>query len=87
MILYRIAKSLLRKGHGKDLVQLNLVNTMGPEGETHCWGGGYSLRWYGEHILIYMGVPSIWCESTKLGYIGWGHSPPPTMRNPVFRLC
>ena len=35
MILYRIAKSLLRKGHGKDLVQLNLVNTMGQEGETH----------------------------------------------------
>ena len=35
MILYRIAKNLLRRGHGKDLVQLTPLHTIGQEGETH----------------------------------------------------
>ena len=32
------------------------------------------------------GGGSICGELTKLGYVGWGHSPPPTMRNPVFQI-
>ena len=35
MILYRIAKNLLQRGHRKDLVQLTPLHTMGQEGETH----------------------------------------------------
>ena len=35
MILHRTAKNLLRRGHGKDLVQLTPLHTMGQEGETH----------------------------------------------------
>ena len=35
MILYRIAKNLLRRGHGKDLVQLSSLHTIGQEGKTH----------------------------------------------------
>ena len=34
-ILHRIAKNLLRRGHGKDLVQLTPLHTIGQEGETH----------------------------------------------------
>ena len=34
-ILYKIANNLLRGGHGKDLVQLTSLHTMGQEGETH----------------------------------------------------
>ena len=33
--LYRIAKNLLQRGHGKDLVQLTPLHTMGQKGETH----------------------------------------------------
>ena len=33
MILYRIAKNLLRRGHGQDLVQLSPLHTMGQKGE------------------------------------------------------
>ena len=51
MILYRIAKNLLQTGHRKDLVQLTPLHTMGQEGETHWWRD--SLRWCGEHTLIY----------------------------------
>ena len=29
------SKNLLRRGHGKDLVQLTPLHTMGQEGETH----------------------------------------------------
>ena len=35
MILHRTAKNLLRRGHGKDLVQLTPLHNMGQEGETH----------------------------------------------------
>ena len=35
MILHRTAKNLLQRGHGKDLVQLTPLHTMGQEGETH----------------------------------------------------
>ena len=35
MILHRTAKNLLRRGHGKDLVQLTPLHTMGQKGETH----------------------------------------------------
>ena len=35
MILYRIAKKLLHRGHGKDLMQLAPLHTVGQEGETH----------------------------------------------------
>ena len=34
MILYRIAKNLLWRGHDKDLVQLILLQTIEQEGET-----------------------------------------------------
>ena len=54
MILYRIAKSLLRKGHGKDLVQLNLVNTRGGEGEPPGGGGGvFTAVVWGAYFNIY----------------------------------
>ena len=33
MILYRIAKTLLRRGHGKDLVQVSLLHAMGRKGK------------------------------------------------------
>ena len=56
-----------------------------------------SFKWCGEHTLIYRGAggaSSTREESTKQGYIGWGHSPLPrsptpnsTMRNPVIRIC
>ena len=42
------------------------------------WGAYFNI--YG----IYTGeVPSVWEESTKLGYIGWEHSlpPPPPSRH------
>ena len=62
------------------------------------WGAYFNI--YG----IYTGeVPSVWEESTKLGYIGWEHSLPPpppprhghqlpthlppTMGKPVFFIC
>ena len=35
MILYRIAKKLLHRGHSKDLMQLTPLHTVGQEGETH----------------------------------------------------
>ena len=35
MTLYRIAKNLLWRGHGKDLVKLTRLHTMGQERETH----------------------------------------------------
>ena len=35
MILHRIAKNLMRRGHRKDLVQLTPMHTMGQEGEAH----------------------------------------------------
>ena len=35
MILYRIPENLLRRRHGKDLVQLSPLHAMGWERETH----------------------------------------------------
>ena len=35
MIWYRIARNLLRRGQGKDLVQLSPLHTIGQERETH----------------------------------------------------
>ena len=35
VILYRIAKNLMRRGHGKDLLQLNPLQTIGQKGEIH----------------------------------------------------
>ena len=34
LILYRIAKNLLPRGHGKDLVQLSSLHNIGQEGKT-----------------------------------------------------
>ena len=35
MMLYGIAKNLLGRRHGKDLVQLSTLHTVGQEGETY----------------------------------------------------
>ena len=35
LALYRIARNLLRRRHGKDLVQLSCLHTIGQEGKTH----------------------------------------------------
>ena len=35
MMLYGIAKTLLGRRHGKDLVQLSTLHTVGQEGETY----------------------------------------------------
>ena len=51
MILYRTTNNLLGRGHGKDLTQLTPLQIMGQEREIHWWGD--SLRWCGEHTLIY----------------------------------
>ena len=86
MILYRIAKNLLQRGHRKDLVQLTPLHTMRQEGETHWWRD--SLRWCGEHTLIYREGRSVrrgthyMGISTKSGYIGRGHSLCPYPHSP-----
>ena len=35
MVLYKNAKNVLWRGHGKDLVQLTPLHSMGQEGEAH----------------------------------------------------
>ena len=50
MILYRIAKILLRRGYGKDLVQVSLLHTMGRKGKPTdegfilvVWGAYFNI--------------------------------------------
>ena len=92
MILYRTTNNLLGRGHGKDLTQLTPLQIMGQEREIHWWGD--SLRWCGEHTLIYSEgspvagggggwrQPITFGESTKLDYIGGGTPPYSPTRTP-----
>ena len=77
MTLYRTAKNLLQRGK----IWCNSVYYI-------LWGrNGIHLGGVGAYLKIYEGGGGSICrELTKLGYIGWGHSPPPTMRNPVFQI-
>ena len=63
-----LQRILLRRGHGKDLVQLSSIQTMGQEGELTDGGGFTQVVW--EHTLIYRegrGAQYMG-ESTKLDY-------------------
>ena len=72
MILYRIAKNLLRRDTVKIWCNSVLYILWGRKEKPT--DGRHSLRWCGEHTLIYKGCAQYMGESTKLGYIRWRHS-------------
>ena len=97
MIVYRIAKNRLRRGDGKDLVQLTSpfppppppLHTTGQKGETHWWRD--SLRWCGNHTLIYRKWrpvgrrQPITLANQQIGLHKWGALTPSPPLYPVTR--